>query len=85
MFFKFLRYKCDRNGKNVLDIGRFEPSSKMCSFCGTINKELKLSDREWMCFCGTKHDKDINAAINIKTMAFHHQNLIRCIGMEHTK
>lgn len=82
MFFDFLKYKCDWNGKNLLDIGRFEPSSKMCNSCGTINKELKLSDREWNCPCGIKHDRDINASINIKKMAFQYQNLIRCIGLE---
>jgi putative transposase len=80
MFFELLKYKCDWSGKNLLDIGRFEPSSKLCSSCGTINKELKLSDREWKCECGINHDRDINAAINIKKLAFHPQNLIRCIG-----
>jgi len=82
MFFDFLKYKCEWNGKNLLDIGRFEPSSKMCSACGTVNKELKLSDREWTCSCGTKHDRDVNAAENIKRMAFQRQNIIRCIGLE---
>ena len=82
MFFEFLKYKCEWNGKNLLDVGRFEPSSKMCSVCGTVNKELKLSDREWTCSCGIKHDRDINAAENIRKMAFQKQNLIRCIGLE---
>jgi putative transposase len=82
MFFDFLKYKCEWNGKNLLDIGRFEPSSKMCSACGTVNKELKLSNREWLCSCGAQHDRDINAAENIRRMAFQRQNLIRCIGLE---
>lgn len=82
MFFDFLKYKCEWNGKNLLDIGRFEPSSKMCSACGTVNKELKLSDREWFCSCGAKHDRDVNAAENIRRMAFQRQNIIRCIGLE---
>jgi putative transposase len=81
-FFTFLKYKCEWNGKNLLDIGRFEPSSKMCSVCGTITKELKLSDRKWTCTCGATHDRDINAAENIRKMAFQRQNLIRCIGLE---
>lgn len=81
-FFDFLKYKCEWNGKNLLDIGRFEPSSKMCSACGAVNKELKLSDREWLCSCGAKHDRDRNAAENIRRMAFNKQNLIRCIGLE---
>jgi len=85
MFFDFLKYKCDWNGKNLLDIGRFEPSSKMCSICGTVNKELKLSDREWTCSCGIKHDRDVNASENIKRMAFQRQNIIRCIGLEQPK
>jgi putative transposase len=82
MFFDFLKYKCEWTGKNLLDIGRFEPSSKMCSACGAVNKELKLSNREWLCSCGAKHDRDVNAAENIKRMAFQKQNLIRCIGLE---
>lgn len=61
-----MKYKCDWYGKNLIFIGRFEPSSKTCSSCGKINKELKLSDREWTCVCGIKHDRDINAAKNIK-------------------
>jgi len=82
MFFDFLKYKCDWNGKNLLDIGRFDPSSKTCSACGTVNKELKLSDRVWTCSCGATHDRDLNASVNIKKMAFSKQNLIRCIGLE---
>ena len=67
MFVQFLTYKADWYGKNLLTIGRFDPSSKMCSNCGNINKELKLSDREWKCKnCNMIHDRDINAAINIK-------------------
>ena len=85
MFFEFLKYKCEWSGKNLLDIGRFEPSSKMCSACGTVNKELKLSDREWLCSCGTKHDRDVNAAENIRKMAFQRQNIIRCIGLEQSE
>ncbi len=82
MFYGFLRYKSEWYGKNLLDIGRFEPSSKMCSVCGYIKSDLKLSDREWTCpQCGAKHDRDINASINIRNMAFTNQNLIRCIGL----
>lgn len=64
-----LKYKADWRGKNVITIGRFAPSSKTCSACGFINKELELSHREWTCHdCGILHDRDINAAINIKQM-----------------
>jgi len=85
IFFDFLKYKCEWSGKNLLDIGRFEPSSKMCSACGVVNKELKLSDRAWTCACGACHDRDINAAENIRRMAFQRQNLIRCIGLEQSE
>jgi putative transposase len=75
--FRQLEYKANWYGKNVIHIGRFEPSSKMCSCCGTINKELKLKDREWRCInCNTEHDRDINAAINIKHFGLSKQNLI---------
>lgn len=76
-FVRQLQYKCDWYGKNVIFIGRFEPSSKTCSKCGHVNRDLKLSDREWICpVCGEQHDRDVNAAINIKDFALHKQNLI---------
>lgn len=68
-FVRQLKYKSDFYGKNVIQIGRFEPSSKTCSKCGYVNKDLELKDREWTCpVCGEHHDRDINAAINIKTI-----------------
>lgn len=70
MFTTMLEYKCKWYGVNLLKIGRFEPSSKICSNCGTVNKDLTLKDREWTCVkCNTKHDRDINAACNIKSFA----------------
>lgn len=76
-FVRQLKYKSEWYGKNVVLIGRFEPSSKACSVCGHINKELTLNDREWVCpKCGTHHDRDINAAINIKRMGLHPQALV---------
>ena len=76
-FVRQLEYKSEWYGKNVLFIGRFEPSSKLCHKCGYINRELKLSDREWVCpVCGEHLDRDINAAINIKEIAFDKQNLV---------
>jgi putative transposase len=74
-FRRQLEYKAERAGKNVLVIGRFEPSSKACS-CGKINAGLKLSDRVWTCECGQTHDRDLLAAQNIKRFALHPQNLI---------
>jgi putative transposase len=69
VFVNMLEYKAEWKGKNILTIGRFEPSSKTCSNCGLINKELTLKDREWTCSCGSVHDRDINASINIKNFA----------------
>jgi putative transposase len=69
-FITKLKYKANWYGKTVLELGRFEPSSKLCNVCGYKNTELKLSDRNWICpSCQTKHDRDINAAINIKNIA----------------
>ena len=67
----------ERFGKTVLRISRFEPSSKTCNVCGYRNNALTLKDSEWECpDCKTKHDRDINAAINIKKFALIDQNLI---------
>lgn len=68
-FVRQLEYKAEWYGKNIVRIGRFEPSSKTCSNCGAINKELTLEDREWTCVCGEILDRDKNAAINIKKIA----------------
>lgn len=66
-FYRQLEYKCAWAGKNYVKIDRFAPSSKRCSHCGHIYKRLTLDDREWTCpECGTHHDRDLNAAINIK-------------------
>lgn len=70
MFVNMLKYKADWYGKNILRIETLAPSSKTCSCCGYINKELTLKDRSWTCpKCGSKLDRDINAAINIKNFA----------------
>lgn len=69
MFVDFLKYKAQWYGINILEIGTFEPSSKTCSNCGSINKTLTLQDREWTCSCGSVLNRDVNAAINIKTFA----------------
>jgi putative transposase len=69
-FVNMLQYKADWSGKNFLTIGRFDPSSKMCSKCGAINRNLTLKDRTWTCeMCGSTHDRDYNAAINIRDFA----------------
>ncbi len=75
-FFRQLQYKCDWYGKNLIRIGRFEPSSKLCP-CGYKNDALTLKDREWTCpQCGTRHDRDLLAANNIKLFGLQAQNLI---------
>ena len=69
-FVSMLEYKADWYSKNILRIGQFAPSSKTCSNCGNINKELQLKDREWTCSnCSSVLDRDVNAAINIKSFA----------------
>lgn len=69
MFTDFLKYKSEWYGVNILEIGTFEPSSKTCSNCGSINKYLTLQDREWTCSCGSVLNRDTNAATNIKNFA----------------
>lgn len=65
-----INQKADWYGVNILRIGRFEPSSKMCS-CGYIYKDLKLSQRVWTCpNCGRRNQRDLLAANNIKAFAF---------------
>ena len=67
-FTRMLEYKAEWYGKTVIFIDRYEPSSQRCHICGSINPELKdLSIRSWECpVCHTIHDRDINAAINIR-------------------
>lgn len=73
-FNELLEYKAKWYGKNILRIGQFEPSSRLCT-CGEINREMKLSDRVWTCKkCNATHDRDQLAANNIKRMAFHSLN-----------
>lgn len=63
-----LEYKALWNRKRFVKVGRFYPSTKMCSGCIAINDGLTLADRQWVCSsCGLNHDRDLNAAINIKT------------------
>jgi putative transposase len=65
-FREMLEYKADRCGRRVIVIDRWFPSSKTCSACGHVLAELSLSTRTWQCpSCGTRHDRDINAAKNI--------------------
>lgn len=67
-FQKMLDYKANWNNKRIVKINKFYASSQICHNCKTMNKNLKdLSIRTWTCpVCGMIHDRDINAAINIK-------------------
>ncbi len=66
-FTRMLDYKMTRQGKHLVKVGRFYPSSKLCSNCGYKHKTLNLSDREWICpECGTYHKRDKNASRTIK-------------------
>jgi putative transposase len=78
-FVQMLEYKAAWNGKRLIKIGRYEPSSKKCSECGNINSELKLEDREWKCkSCGKEHDRDVNAAKNVLKFGME-QTELKCL------
>ena len=67
-FYEFrrqLEYKCKFRGIELIVADRFYPSSKTCSQCGKIKKDLKLSDRVYRCSCGLTIDRDLNASINL--------------------
>jgi len=65
-FLRYLEYKAQWYGRELIVVNRFYPSSKLCNVCGYKHNELKLSDRYWQCpICGTYHDRDINASINL--------------------
>ena len=68
-FYEFrtrLKAKCDENGIELRVADRFYPSSKTCHHCGSVKKNLKLSDRIYRCECGYVADRDLNAALNLK-------------------
>lgn len=64
-FIEKLKYKCKVNGIELRQVDRYFPSSKTCSVCGLIKKDLKLSDRIYECECGNIIDRDLNASINL--------------------
>ena len=68
-FYEFrtkLKAKCNENGIELRVVDRWYPSSKMCHCCGTIKKDLRLSDRIYRCDCGYVEDRDFNAALNLR-------------------
>lgn len=63
---KQLQYKAERNNISVIIADRFFPSSKLCSCCGYVKTDLKLSDRIYKCICGNTIDRDVQASLNLK-------------------
>ena len=71
MFTTFLKYKLENEGKLLVRVDKWFPSSKTCHYCGEINKGFELSDREWICeSCGCAIDRDYNASKNIRDEGF---------------
>ncbi|MGL6168177.1 MAG: RNA-guided endonuclease InsQ/TnpB family protein [Fusobacteriaceae bacterium] len=64
-FITIMRYKCEFNEIEFIQVPRFYPSSKRCSKCGEVKRNLKLSDRVFQCECGHEIDRDLNASINL--------------------
>ena len=65
-FVEILKFKCQKHKREFLQVGQWTPTTKPCSDCGHHNENLSLSDRQWTCpECGSHHDRDINAALNI--------------------
>jgi putative transposase len=82
-FRRQVEYKAAWNRKHLGVIDRFFPSSKLCRHCGSINQALTLSDRIWTCGCGAVHDRDLNAALNIRAEGM--QNIPVAVGHTETQ
>ena len=81
-FLGLLDYKLSMNAKNLIKVNRFFASSKTCNNCSSVNKDLELSDRIWICpNCGQKLDRDINAAKNIKEFGVYGTITSKILGM----
>lgn len=69
-FVERLKAKAEEQGKLVIEANRWFASSKTCNVCGYVNRDLTVRDRSWTCpACGTEHNRDQNAAINLKNAA----------------
>ena len=67
MFREMLRYKLERQGKQLLEVDRFVPTTKVCSACGAVNESIPPKAQRWICpVCGAEHRRGVNAAVNIK-------------------
>lgn len=71
-FKRQMKYKCNWNGIEFVQVDRYYPSSKMCSNCGKIKHDLKLSDRRYTCDCGLDIDRDFNASLNLMNYGISH-------------
>lgn len=71
-FIRQMKYKCEWNGIKFIQVDRYYPSSKMCSKCGNIKHDLKLSDRRYTCECGLNIDRDFNASLNLMNYGLSH-------------
>ncbi|MFM1652447.1 RNA-guided endonuclease InsQ/TnpB family protein [Brevibacillus sp. B_LB10_24] len=67
-FVRLMEYKCEKIGASFIKADKWFPSSKMCSCCGKMKQNLKISDRIYECDCGIKIDRDLNAAINLSKL-----------------
>ena len=69
MFREMLRYKLERQGKSLLLVDRFSPTTKVCSACGCVNEDLPAEAHRWRCpVCGAEHRRESNAAANVKAI-----------------
>ena len=81
-FRRVLEQKCHEYDTTIVYADKWYPSSKTCSSCGTVNKLLKLSDREWVCTeCGCCHDRDVNAATNLEHYFTNYYNTAGTAGI----
>lgn len=75
-FREMLGYKLERRGKQLLLVDRYLPTTRICSVCGHETQKLAPKTKRWICpVCGTEHEKDKNAAVNIKNQGFHQSSL----------
>ena len=80
-FLEMLKTKAERINVKVVEADTFYPSSKTCSRCGVVDSDLSLSDRTYHCsVCGHTQDRDLNAAINLRTLAVGHTESINACG-----
>jgi putative transposase len=71
-FIRQMKYKCEWNDIKFIQVDKYYPSSKICSSCGNIKKDLKLSDRVYKCSCGLEIDRDLNASLNLRNYGLSH-------------